>query len=76
MTLIDIDSLSFYYGGLSQIYPYDFEGTARYFMEQVKAKTPVKAIPCDYIKEKARKASGPESTYLRKLLNDWEKDNE
>jgi len=32
-------------------------------------------IPCGYIRAKAYKATGAESTYLRKLLNDWEKEN-
>ena len=36
----------------------------------------VEAIPVDYIRNKARNATGAESTYLRKLLNDWEKENE
>lgn len=35
----------------------------------------VEAIPVDYIRNKARNATGAESTYLRKLLNDWEKEN-
>lgn len=33
-------------------------------------------IPCGYIRAKAYKATGAESTYLRKLLNDWEKAND
>lgn len=32
------------------------------------------AIPCGYIRAKAYKASGPESAYLKKLLDDWEKE--
>lgn len=34
------------------------------------------SIPCGYIRAKAYKATGAESTYLRKLLDDWEKENE
>lgn len=33
-------------------------------------------IPVKYIKEKARKATGAENTYLRKLVADWEKEHE
>ena len=36
----------------------------------------VEAIPVDYIRNKASNATGAESTYLRKLLSDWEKENE
>lgn len=35
----------------------------------------VEAIPVDYIRNKASNATGAESTYLRKLLNDWEREN-
>lgn len=35
----------------------------------------VEAIPVDYIRNKANNATGAESTYLRKLLNDWEREN-
>lgn len=76
MKLIDIEGLSFYYGGLVHIYPDDLRTIAKYFMDQVKSQPVVDAIPCGYILEKARGASGPESTYLRKLLGDWKEENE
>ena len=44
-------------------------------MEKNDGETPDE-IPCGYIRAKAYKATGAESTYLRKLLNDWEKENE
>lgn len=75
MKLIDIDGMSLYYGGLVHIYPHDFEGTAKYFVKQIQAMPEVKAIPCEYIREKARNSVGAQSTYLRKLLQDWEKEN-
>lgn len=43
-------------------------------MEKQDGETPDE-IPCDYIGEKARDATGAESTYLRKLLNDWGKEH-
>ena len=42
---------------------------------ELSAAETVEAIPVDYIRNKARNATGAESTYLRKLLNDWEKEN-
>lgn len=71
MKLIDADKLELYYGGLVYISPYDLRGAARYFMNQIRAQAPIKAIPCDYILDKAEKATGPESTYLRKLVEEW-----
>ena len=44
-------------------------------MEKQDGETP-DCIPCGYIRAKAYKATGAESTYLRKLLDDWEKENE
>lgn len=39
---------------------------------ELSAAETVEAIPCDYIRDKARNATGAESTYLRKLLKEWE----
>lgn len=50
--------------------PQLFDADALY-MEIENIRT-VDAIPCAYIREKARKSVGAESTYLRKLLKDWE----
>lgn len=51
---------------------------AEYFVHEdavlPEIKTP-DAIPCAYILEKAEETTGAESTYLRKLLNDWEKEH-
>lgn len=74
MRLIDADELTLYYGGLIHISPYDFEGTAKYFAQQVKAARPVEAIPCEFIQDKIQQASGPERTYLVKLIEEWRKD--
>ena len=42
-------------------------------MEKADGSTP--DIPVYYIMEKARKSTGAESTYLRKLASDWEKEH-
>ena len=44
-------------------------------MEKQDGETP-DSIPCGYIRAKAYKATGAESTYLRKLIDDWEKEHE
>ena len=77
MTLIDIDKLSLYYGGLAKISPYDFEGTAKYFAYQVKAAPVVEAVTCDFIEKlKADPANaGYKSWVLSFLLQEWEKAN-
>lgn len=41
-----------------------------------KADGSVPDIPVAHIKEKARRTSGAESTYLRKLASEWEKEHE
>ena len=49
--------------------------TPKEAMEKQDGETP-DSIPCGYIRAKAYKATGAESTYLRKLINDWEKEHE
>lgn len=43
--------------------------------EKQDGETP-DCIPCGYIRAKAYKATGAESTYLRKLLDDWGNEHE
>ena len=71
MTLIDIDKLSIYYGGLAQISPYDFEGTAKYFANQVKAATVVEAIPVEWIKQQIQENPGMHAASWARLLDLW-----
>ena len=72
MTLIDIDKLSLYYGGLANIYPYDFEGTAKYFAKQVKAAPVVEAIPVEWIKQQIQENPGLHAASWSRLLELWE----
>ena len=50
--------------------PQLFDADALYM--EVENIEQVDAIPCAYIRDRARKSFGAESTYLRKLLKDWE----
>ena len=72
MTLIDIDKLSLYYGGLANISPYDFEGTAKYFANQVKASPVVEAIPVEWIKNQIKDHPGMHAASWSRLLELWE----
>lgn len=73
MKLINVDNMTFDYSGLVFISPYDFERIASYFARQVLTKPEVEAVPYSYIKERIEKAAGPESAYLTRLLEEWEK---
>ena len=72
MKLIDIDKLSIYYGGLVEISPYDFEGTAKYFAQQVKAAPVVDAIPVEWIKNQIKDHPGMHAASWGRLLELWE----
>lgn len=72
MKLIDIDKLSLYYGGLAKIYPYDFERTAKYFANQVKAAPVVEAIPVEWIKQQIKDHPGMHAASWGRLLELWE----
>lgn len=71
MRLIDIDKLSIYYGGLVEISPYDFEGTAKYFAQQVKAAPVVEAIPVEWIKQQIQENPGMHAASWARLLDLW-----
>lgn len=74
MRLIDIDKLEFHYGGLAQIAPDDFAGTANYFMEQVESQPTIDAIPTEYIRSMAADpdCAGSKSRILSWLLRIFE----
>lgn len=76
MKLIDIDKLSLYYGGLAKMYPYDFEGTAKYFAKQVKAAPIVEAIPVEWIKNQIKDHPGMHAASWSRLLELWETEEE
>ena len=76
MTLIDIDKLSIYYGGLVEISPYDLEGTAKYFAQQVKAAPVVEAIPVEWIKQQIQENPGMHAASWGRLLELWKTEEE
>lgn len=41
----------------------------------IRKQPPVDAIPVDCIRARAHEATGPEGTYLRRLLEEWETAN-
>lgn len=43
--LIDADAVILNYGGLVHISPYDFQGIAKYFAEQIAAAPTIDAVP-------------------------------
>ena len=43
--LIDADAVKLNYGGLVHISPYDFQGIAKYFAEQIAAAPTIDAVP-------------------------------
>lgn len=45
MSYINTDEIVFNYGGLAHINPHDFEGTAKYFYDQIKAMPPADVKP-------------------------------
>ena len=75
MKLIDVDELQLYYGGLAHISPQDFEGTAKYFMGQVKAAPTIEAIPIEFIDKLITNPwyAGSKSWVLSWLKREWKK---
>ena len=67
MTLIDIDKLSLYYGGLAK---------AKYFAKQVKAAPVVEAIPVEWIKNQIKDHPGMHAASWGRLLELWKTEEE
>lgn len=60
--LIDADAVILNYGGLVHISPYDFQGIAKYFAEQIAAAPTIDAVPVVRCRECKHYREAPSQT--------------